>query len=142
MIESVSCFNYLGHIITNNLSDDDDDIRPEIRNVLMRTNILLHNNCFISVKRVLLNSYCLCLYDDALWAHYFSKSLDKFQSCYNRCLRLFFGYKRYDSVMSILSVISLPSLETVMHNSKIPFLSHCYSCVNSLVAVHRSLNVI
>jgi len=67
-------------------------------------------------KRVLLNTYCLCLYDVALWAHYFSKSLDKFRSCYNRCLKLFFGYKRYDSVTSMLSEISLPSFETVLYD--------------------------
>jgi len=143
LIESVSCFKYLGHFITNNLSDD-EDIRREIRKMFMRTNILLRKfyNCSTSVKRVLFNTYCLCLYDVALWAQYFSKSLDKFRSCYNRCLKLFFGYKRYDSVTSMLSVISLPSFETVLHNSKISFLNRWHSSANSLVAAHRSMNVI
>jgi len=143
LIEPVASFKYLGHIITNNLSDD-DDIRREIRNMFIRTNILLwkFHNCSTSVKRVLFNTYCLCLYDVALWAHYFTKSLDKFRSCYNRCLKLFFGYKRYDSVTSMLSAISLPSFETVLYNSKISFLNRWHLCVNSLIAVHRTLNVI
>jgi len=55
---------------------------------------------------------------------------------------IFFGYKRYDIVTSMLSVISLPSFETVLHNRKISFLNRWYSCANSLVAVHRILNVI
>ena len=40
------------------------------------------------------------------------------------------------------SNISLPSFETVLHNSTISFLNRYYSCANSLVAVHRSQNVI
>ena len=71
LIESFSSFKYLGHVITNNLTDD-DDIQREIRNMFMHTNILLRkfHNCSISVKRVLFKTYCLYLYDVALWAHY------------------------------------------------------------------------
>jgi len=101
LIESVSCFKCLGHIITNVLSDD--DIQREIR--IMHTNILLQKfyNCSTSVRRVLFNTYCLCLYDVALWAQYFSKSLDKFWSCYNRCLKFFFGI----CVMSVTFMLSI-----------------------------------
>jgi len=56
--------------------------------------------------------------------------------------KVIFGYKRYDSVTSTLSVISLPSFETVLHNSKMSFLNRWHSCANSLVAAHRSMNVI
>jgi len=54
-----------------------------------------------------------------------------------------FGYKRYDSETSMLSVISLPSFETLSYNSKISFLNRWHlGYANSLVAVHRTLNVI
>jgi len=42
----------------------------------------------------------------------------------------------------VLSVISLPSFETVLYNSKISFFNRWHLCANSLVAVHRTLNVI
>ena len=45
---------------------------------------------FINVKRWLFKTYCLCLYDAALWSQYILKSIDKFQSCYNKCIKLFF----------------------------------------------------
>ena len=39
-LEYVSQFRYLGHIIKDNLNDD-DDIRREIKNLFVRTNIIL-----------------------------------------------------------------------------------------------------
>ena len=86
------------------------------------------------------NTYCLCLYDVALWVHYFSKSFDKFRSCYNRCLKLFFGYIRYDSVTCMLSDINLPSFELVFYSSKNSFFNRWNLCANHLVTVHRTLN--
>jgi len=40
-------------------------------------------------------------------------SLSKFRSCYDRCIKLFHGYKKYDSVTSILFEAGLPSSDTV-----------------------------
>jgi len=37
----VQQFKYLRHIISNTLNDDDDDIKREIRNLFMRTNMLM-----------------------------------------------------------------------------------------------------
>jgi len=67
--------------------------------MFVRTNVLLRrfHKCSFSVKIVLFKSFCLCLYDVALWKVYNNGTLRKFQSCYNKCLKLFFGYKRRDS---------------------------------------------
>ena len=50
-IQYVSEFRYLGHIINNRLTDD-DDINREIRNMFTRTNVLLRcfSKCSVSVK--------------------------------------------------------------------------------------------
>ena len=39
-IHFVDCFKYLGHIITDNARDD-DDIKREVRNLFVRTNVLI-----------------------------------------------------------------------------------------------------
>jgi len=57
------------------------------------------------------------LYDAGLWLRYKSGSLSKLTSCYNKCLKFFFGYKRRDSVTQILLDLGLPSFKTVLHNS-------------------------
>jgi hypothetical protein len=58
VLQIVNEFRYLGHVINNNFSDD-DDIKREIRNLFMRTNILIrrYGKCSLNVKLVLFRSY-------------------------------------------------------------------------------------
>ena len=51
-------FKYLGHIITNGLTDD-EDIGREIKNMFARTNILMRkfSKCSSSVKKYYLNRF-------------------------------------------------------------------------------------
>ena len=81
----VKRFKYLGHIITDN-NMDDADIQREITNMFIRTNTLTHKfgNCTTAVKKVLFRSYCICLYDAALWSRFRAGMLKKLRSCYNR----------------------------------------------------------
>ena len=98
----VSTFKYLGHII-NAKMDDDDEIQREIRNLFMRTNILARK------FRLLFKSFCICFYDVSLWARYSSGKLNKMRSCYNRCIKTFFNFKRKDSMTKILFELGLQS---------------------------------
>ena len=66
-LKYVQEFKYRGHKINNSQSDD-ADIKREIRNLFVRTNILIRRfaKCSIEVKRCLFKAYCMCLYDAAL----------------------------------------------------------------------------
>jgi len=48
-IRYVEQFKYLGHIVTDSLTDD-EDINREIKNMFVRTNILLRKYKFCSVE--------------------------------------------------------------------------------------------
>jgi hypothetical protein len=89
----VTEFKYLGHIITNDLTDD-VDIQREIRSMFVRANILARRfmNCSTSVKAVLFRAYCISFYDASLWKLYKEGSLRKLSSCYNKCIKICFGY--------------------------------------------------
>ena len=69
LLQFVTEFKYLGHVITDNLTDD-ADMQQEVRNLFVRTNILRHRfyKRSVAVKRILFKSYCICLYDAALWS--------------------------------------------------------------------------
>ena len=70
LLNFVSQFRYLGHILSDNMNDD-DDIRREIKNLFVRTrpNVLISRfyRCSRKVKLILFKTFCLCMYDVALW---------------------------------------------------------------------------
>ena len=117
-------FKYLDQIINNDLSDN-CDVKWEIRNLFMRTNVLIrrHSNCSHSVKLTLFKAYCMCLYGAGIWRLYSATVWNKLRSCYNKCIKMFFGYDSRSSVTDMLSEVNLPCFEI--------FISECVHSVNS-----------
>jgi len=118
-LQYVKQFKYLGHVITEDLTDD-AVIQREIRNLFTRTNILLQqfHRCSVAVKCTLFRAYCICLYDAALWSRYNAGLLRRLNSCYNKCVKLFFGFKRSDSVTNMLFERGLPCFNTITDNAQ------------------------
>jgi len=87
----VSEFKYLGHIINNKFTDD-DDMKREMRNMFMRSNILLrrYSKCSLSVKLTVFKAYCMCFYDIGLWRNFSCTMFNKLCACYNKCIKVFF----------------------------------------------------
>jgi len=81
------------------------------------TALWIQQNCSFMVKCTLFRSYCLSLYDIALWQKYTVTCINKLRSSYNKCIKLFFGYHRRDSLIQVFIDTGLPSFDTVMHNS-------------------------
>ena len=73
-----------------------------------------------------------------LRARYKNGSLNELLSRYNECLKLFFGYKRRDSVTKIVLDLGLPSSTAVIHISSY-FLSSWCNCSNAVVTHFNSI---
>jgi exonuclease III len=133
-LKFVNEFKYLGHIVSNDQSDN-LDIRREIRLLFARTNILKSRfkACSALVKKQLFQAYCLCFYDIALWDNYSRTSLLSFKSAYNKCIKCFFGFDRYFSVTCMLFELSLPSFDTLLLNSKTLLTRRLLNCSNSVI---------
>jgi len=122
-LQFVSQFRYLGHIINNEFKDD-DDIKWEIHNLFMRTNVLIRRfaKCSASVKLILFKAYCLCLYHAALRNVYLDSTMDKLNSAYNKCrpIKLFFLYnRRYCVTSMLLQEIGLPTFSAFINKHRI-----------------------
>ena len=102
---------------------DDADIQREIRSLFVRTYILIRHfyKCSMDVKRILFKTYCVCAYDAALCSKYNVGTKRKLVSCYNKCVKMFFGCKRSNSDTNMLFELRLPSIDTILHNSSIIF---------------------
>ena len=61
------------------------------------------------------------------------KLFTEIRSCYSKCVKVFFGYKKYDSVTVALFETRVPSFDTVLHNARYTFHYKWNSCHNSLV---------
>ena len=139
----VSEFKYLGHMINNEFSDD-DDIKREVRNLFTRTNILIrrYSKCSLAVKLNLFKAYCMCLYDIGIWIYYSNSVFNKLRSCYNKCIKMFFGYNRRYSVTLMLSELNLPSFDNLHMSCVHRFYANCSACNNTLLSNLISLQLL
>jgi len=47
------------------------------------------------------------MYDIGLWKVFNKGTLNRFRSCYHKCLKIFFGYRQTDSVTDMLFALKL-----------------------------------
>ena len=126
----------------NDVLNDDADIKREIKNLFVRTNMLISRfrKCSVKVKLFLFKSYCMS-YDVALWKYFSVTVFNKFWSCYNKFIKKLFGYARMDSMSGILIDLSLPTAHTIVYNSHILFHRHCSQSCNMIVKWFSAIGV-
>ena len=75
-LNEVSSVKYLGHVLCNDLSDDEDIVRAT-RQLYCRGNILLRSfhMCSTEVKLSLFRTYCYPVYCAQLWCRYRAKTM-------------------------------------------------------------------
>ena len=80
---------YLGHIINNNLTDDDDIARQK-RCFYAQANVLARKFRFCSsgIKNVLFHSYFGTIYTSSLWCKFKKQSLKSVNVAYNNSFRI------------------------------------------------------
>jgi len=81
------------------------------------------------------------MYGVALWKFFKKCSMDRFHSCYNRCVKAFFGYKRYDSLTKVLMDTDIPNFNTIISNCKYAFDASWFTSCNTLGSNFCSLLV-
>ena len=84
-------YRYLGHIITNNLSDE-ADMEDKMRGIYARSNMLRRKFYFCSdqVKNKLFSDYCnnIYIYMCSLWVSYRNRCMRQFVVFYNNSFRI------------------------------------------------------
>jgi endonuclease/exonuclease/phosphatase family metal-dependent hydrolase len=134
-LEMVTVFKYLGTLISDDLSDD-HDITRQMGLLYARTNFLIRKfyNCSRSVKLCLFKAYCLNFYGIALWDKSHKSVMNKLESAYVKCIKMFFGFVRLHSVTDMFLQLRLPTFKTLLHNAKVKFDDRCTGHSNRLLS--------
>jgi hypothetical protein len=117
----------LGHIITDTL-DDGKDMWREIRAIYSKVNYLIRQfgACSVGVKKLIWQSFVNCLYGVGLW-QMAPTVLEVFVGAYNKCLKCFFGYSKYETNRVVYLSLGLLSVATLIHNSTV----HSINCLTA-----------
>ena len=104
IIEKKTKAKYLGHIISDDMSDDADVFR-QVKCLYIRGNIISRKfaNCSINVKLVVFKTYCSCLYTAQLWGTCLSRTMNRLKVAYNDSLRMVLGIPRYCSASEMFA---------------------------------------
>jgi len=81
------------------------------------------------------------VYDVALWKYFSVTVFNKFKSAHNKCIKKL-GFARRDSMSGIWIDMSLPSADTVVHNSLVLFANQCDMSSNKIVQWFIAVKVI
>ncbi len=111
---------YLGHIITERMTDD-EDIERQHRMIYMQANILLRKFSFCSdeVKVSLFKAHCTTLYTAHLWCNYRASSLQKLQVAYNDAMRILLRIPRWHSASEMFVSLRVITFKALLRNLKI-----------------------
>jgi len=93
------------------------DILRQMSLLYSRTNVLLRKfgKCSLAVKLCLFRAHCIPFYGASLWDRFNKTVMKRFEAAYVKCVTVFFGFARLDSVTSMFSELGLPTFNTVLH---------------------------
>lgn len=125
---------YLGHIITDQVLDDDDMYRQR-RKLYAQANMLCRKFhwCSEHVKYNLFRSYCTPLYTAPLWVKYKKASFQKLKVAYNDCLRILLKKPRWTSASELFCSARISSFEALLRNLMYKFICRLNSSQNGVV---------
>ena len=93
----------------------------------------------MAVKTILFKSFCMSFYGMVLWKYFTAGAINRLRSCYQKCMKTFFGYSRSYSVTVMLVQLGLPTFDTfdtLLHNSHVRLIGQLDNChrPNCLIA--------
>ena len=134
VLQVVVSHKYIGHYITDYLSDD-DDINRQRRTLFVQRNIILRtfNMCSLGVKLTHFRTYCSPMYTAQLWWNYNKSSITKLQIDYHNDFIMFLGMSKYESTSYLCTLFDMQCYQSVMRKLVYGFMCRLDSYVNYIM---------
>lgn len=133
-LQYVSSYKYLGFIISDDFTDD-QDIKRQMRSVYTKANMLnmRFHKCDYIVKVNLFQCYCTNFYCSQLWWNYGSNTYSKIKVDYNNSLRRFLGYNYGCSVSGMCLENNIEHFEVARRKFMHKFIKRVLASQNQLI---------
>ena len=127
-------YKYLGHIICNDLNDNNDIIR-QCRSIYGKGNSLIRTfyKCSDSVKVTLFNFYCSSLYCAQLWSRYTQATLRKICVAYHGVFKKLLDFPRSTSNSMLFTFYREPTFQELVRKCIHSFRSRLESSENPVI---------
>ena len=134
ILHVVASYKYLGHYITDDLSDD-DDINIQRRTLFVQGTIILRkfNMCSLVVKLTLFRTYCSPMYTAQLWWNYKKSTITKLQIAYHNIFKMFLGMSKYESTSYLCTLFDIQCCQSVIRKLVYGFMCRLDSSVNCII---------
>lgn len=133
---------YLGHIITEQMTDDEDIYRQR-RMLYVQANILLRKfgACADVVKMSLFRAYCTPLYTAHLWSNYGKTSLQRLKVAYNDAMRTLLRQPRWCSASNMFVAAGVSTLEAILRHHMYKFICRINDSKNVIIVALSNIRV-
>ncbi|XP_026330980.1 uncharacterized protein LOC113238355 [Hyposmocoma kahamanoa] len=127
-LKRVANFKYLGHWVSENLSDN-LDLERERRALSVRCNMLARRfaRCTKEVKTTLFKAFCQTFYTCSLWVSYTGKAYSALRVQYNNAFRVLMGLGRRCSASGMFCEAGVDGFHAIMRK-------RCYSMLQRVSA--------
>ncbi|KAG0714091.1 Major facilitator superfamily domain-containing protein 6 [Chionoecetes opilio] len=121
----VDRFAYLGHVISHDMTDDDDIIKQTTK-LLVVGNTLQRkfSYCSREVKMELFRSHCYSIYCNSLWSRYKVATMNRLKVCHNDILKRLLGLPRWCSSSLAFARNGVNNLDVIRRNSVFSLRKH------------------
>ncbi|KAG7304665.1 hypothetical protein JYU34_010007 [Plutella xylostella] len=135
-LNRVTRFKYLGHIVTDDLKDD-EDIERERRALAVRANMLARRfaRCTREVKVTLFRAYCQSFYTCSLWVNYTQRAINSLRVQYNNAFRMLLGLPRHCSASGMFAEARVDGFHAIVRKRTASLLSRVRGSTNNILAV-------
>ena len=125
---------YLGHVINDQLTDDDDLYRQR-RTLYAQANMLKRkfHFCSVEVKVNLFRAFCTPLYTAPLWVKFKKASMNKLQVAYNDCMRILMRKPRWSSASELFVNLGISTFQALRRNLMFKFMGRVNESQNSII---------
>ncbi|XP_013184716.2 uncharacterized protein LOC106130423 [Amyelois transitella] len=133
-LKIVKTFKYLGHVLADDLKDD-DDIERERRALAVRGNMLARRfaRCSDQVKITLFKAFCQGFYTGGLWVRGTKRSLDALRIQYNNIFRMLLRLPKFCSASEMFAQTRTDGFHAVIRKKMASLIRRIRSSGNTIL---------